>query len=365
MTHDAASLKKTPLHEAHKEHSARMAPFAGWNMPIQYTGILAEARHTRTAVSCFDICHMGEFLIEGEAATSGLERCVSAPLATLAVGGCRYTSILNDAGGVIDDLLVYRLGPASWMAVVNAARVENDKKFFSRHLPLEARFEDFSYHLGKIDIQGPQSRDVLVSFVPEAAELEYYTFKETRLWGAKTIVSRTGYTGELGFELYLPLKEIPKLWKELLRDPRVRPAGLGARDVLRLEMGYNLYGQDIDETTTPLEAGLAGSIDLSKEFAGQPALIKQKQEGIPRHRVFFASRSRRSPRHGHNIFMDGKRIGAVTSGTFSPHRNAGIGMGFTTSPLANGQTIGIGDDGPLFEAEVCRRPFVTKTSLKT
>ncbi len=365
MTQDPASLKTTPLFDAHQGLSARMGPFAGWNMPIQYEGILVETQHTRRAVSCFDICHMGEFLVEGDAKASGLERCVAANLDSLKVGGCRYTSILNEAGGMIDDLIVYRKGPATWMIVVNAARVEKDKEHFSRHLSWEARFQDVSDAWGKIDLQGPRSREVLTTFIPEASELEYYTFTESRLLGAEALVSRTGYTGELGFEIYLPLKNIPALWKELLSDPRVRPAGLGARDVLRLEMGYNLYGQDIDEETTPLEAGLEKSIDLSKDFIGRPALLRQKKEGVGRRRIYVASRSRRSPRHGHKVFLDAKVVGTVTSGTFSPHCGTGIGMGFAAAPLAAGQVIGIGEDAPLFEAVVCNRPFVKPTSLRT
>jgi len=364
MTQDNAPLKTTPLFSAHQELSAKMGPFAGWDMPIQYVGILAEAQHTRRAVSCFDICHMGEFLVEGDATSSGLERCVAANLETLAAGSCRYASMLNEAGGVMDDLIVYRKSAASWMIVVNAARVERDREQFTHHLSPRARFQDVSDAWGKIDLQGPQSRDVLTNFAPKAAGLGYYTFIETRLLGAPAIVSRTGYTGELGFELYLPPAKISALWKRLLADPRVRPAGLGCRDVLRLEMGYSLYGQDMDETTTPLEAGLEKFIDLSKDFIGRPALLKQKKEGRRRHRVFFASRSRRSPRHGHKIFVDGKETGTVTSGTFSPHCGTGIGMGFAAAPLAAGQAIGIGEDAPLFEAIVCTPPFVKQTSLR-
>jgi len=365
MPQDRTRLRTTPLFTAHQESSARMGPFAGWNMPIQYAGILAETQHTRRAASCFDICHMGEFLLEGDAPASGLGRCVATRLDTLAVGGCRYASILNESGGVIDDLLVYRRSQTAWMLVVNAARIDRDKEHLSRRLFRQARLRDVSDAWGKIDLQGPQSREVLTTLIPEAADLKYYTFAETRLLGAPALVSRTGYTGELGFELYLPLEKIPALWKKLLADPRVRPAGLGARDVLRLEMGYSLYGQDIDEETTPLEAGLEKLIDMTKEFIGRPALLKQKKEGIPRRRVFFASRSRRSPRHGHKIFVDGKEAGTVTSGTFSPHAGTGIGMGFAAAPLAAGRVIGIGEDAPLFEAVVCDRPFVKQTSLKT
>jgi len=364
MIPDAAPLKITPLFDAHRQLSAQMGPFAGWNMPIQYEGILAEARHTRRAASCFDICHMGEFLVEGDAQTSGLERLVAAKVAGLPVGRCRYSSMLNDAGGVIDDLVLFRRSQKSWMIVVNAATLENDKKHFLRRLLPGARFQDLSHEWGKIDLQGPQSRDVLTRLIPEAAHLKYYAFAEVRLLGAEAFVSRTGYTGELGFEIYLPREKVPVLWEELLADARVRPAGLGARDVLRLEMGYSLYGQDIDETTTPLEAGLEQYIDLSKDFIGQPALLKQKNEGIPRRRVYCASLSRRSPRHGHKIFIDGQEAGVITSGTFSPHVNTGIGMGFARAELATGQKIMVGDAAPAFEAVICDRPFVKETSLK-
>ncbi len=364
MTPDASPLKTTPLTDAHRQLSAQMGPFAGWDMPIRYEGILAEAQQARRSACCFDICHMGEFTVEGKEALPGLERCITSRLATLAVGGCRYGSILNENGGVIDDLIVYRRSETAWMIVVNAATLDKDKEFFSGRLPASVRFRDVSARLGKIDLQGPRSREVLTGLLPEAAELEYYTFKETRLLGDEVIVSRTGYTGELGFELYLPSKKIPELWQQLVSDPRVRPAGLGARDVLRLEMGYSLYGQDIDETTTPLEAGLEAFCDLTKEFAGQPALLRQKKEGVSRRRVFLLSRSRRAPRHGHKIFHENKEIGTITSGTFSPHAGAGIGMGFADVTLETGQTVLLGEDGRLFEAVLTTRPFVKNTSLK-
>ncbi len=360
----ATILKSTPLASSHDSLKAKMAPFAGWNMPIQYEGIIAETLYTRQGVACFDICHMGEFLILGDCKGSGLDRIVSGPIEHLACGSCRYSSILNENGGVIDDLIVYRKAEKEWLIVVNAATIDKDKAHFLKHLAPNATFKDLSGNLGKIDLQGPLSREVISPLAPGAAKLAYYTFIETELLGERNVVSRTGYTGELGYELYMPLDKIRALWEKLLSDKRVRPAGLGARDVLRLEMGYSLYGQDIDEGTTPLEAGLEKFLDFNKDFIGKEALLKQKKAGLKRHRVFFKTLSRRSPRHHHKIFSAEKEVGIVTSGSFSPHTECGIGMGFAATPMKIGENIFVGD-GPLrIEAVICDKPFVTKTSLK-
>jgi len=359
------SILSTPLTADHIVRGARMAPFAGWNMPIQYEGIIAETLHTRSAVSCFDICHMGEFLLKGDPQVCGLERLVTARLCDMPTGSCRYGSILNEKGGVLDDLIVYRKGPADWMIVVNAATIEKDKKHFQAHLKAGTEFRDVSAETGKIDLQGPLSRDIIKTFAPKAADLGYYTFLETEVLGRPGLVSRTGYTGELGYELYAPSQEIPALWKKLLDDPRVKPAGLGARDVLRLEMGYSLYGQDINEKTTPLEAGLEKFVDFKKDFIGRDALTSQKKTGVSRRRVYLRTLSRRSPRHEHHIFIDDEKKGLVTSGTFSPHLNCGIGMGFLENvPAAGRLNISIGDDKVRIEAVVTDKPFVKHTSLK-
>ena len=365
MAETPSDLKSTPLTPDHIARGARMASFAGWNMPIQYEGIIAEALHTRSRASCFDICHMGEFLLKGDVNTCGLERIVTAPLKDAPTGSCRYGSILNEKGGVMDDLIVYRKAKDEWMIVVNAATIEKDKKHFQAHLAGPVEFLDLSDQIGKIDLQGPLSREAVVRLAPKAAALEYYTFIETEVLGKKTIVSRTGYTGELGFELYFPARDIPALWQALLRDTRVKPAGLGARDVLRLEMGYSLYGQDIDDDTTPLEAGLEKFVDFKKDFIGKSALASQKARGLKRRRVFFRSLSRRSPRHLHRIFVDGRDAGIVTSGTFSPHTNGGIGMGFLENISApKGLPLTVGDDKIRIESVVADKPFVERTSLK-
>jgi len=365
VTEESSASKSTPLTTDHIGRGARMAPFAGWNMPIQYEGIISEALHTRSAVSCFDICHMGEFLLKGDPQTCGLERLVTARLSDMPTGSCRYGSILNEKGGVLDDLIVYRKGPADWMIVVNAATIEKDKKHFQTHLKPGTEFRDASADTGKIDLQGPLSRDIIKVIAPKAANLAYYTFIETEISGRPGIVRRTGYTGELGYELYLPSQEIPALWKKLLDDPRVKPAGLGARDVLRLEMGYSLYGQDIDEETSPLEAGLEKFVDFKKDFIGKGALESKMKTGLRRQRVYLRTLSRRSPRHEHYIFIEDQKKGLVTSGTFSPHLNCGIGMGFLDNiPAARGLDICVGDDKIKIEAVITDKPFVKHTSLK-
>ncbi|MDD5538401.1 MAG: glycine cleavage system aminomethyltransferase GcvT [Candidatus Omnitrophica bacterium] len=361
----SSPVQSTPLTADHISRGARMAPFAGWNMPIQYDGIIAETLHTRSAVSCFDICHMGEFLLKGDPEACGLEHLVTARLQDMPSGSCRYGSILNEKGGVLDDLIVYRKGPADWMIVVNAATIEKDKKHFQAHLKPGTDFRDVSAQTGKIDLQGPLSRDIIKAIAPAATDIGYYTFIETEVLGRPALVSRTGYTGELGYELYVPAQEIPELWKKLLDDPRVKPAGLGARDVLRLEMGYSLYGQDINEETTPLDAGLEKFVDFKKDFIGKSALESKRKTGTTRQRVFLRTLSRRSPRHEHHIFVDGQTKGIVTSGTFSPHLNCGIGMGFLENiPAARALNISVGDDKVQIEAVITDKPFVKHTSLK-
>jgi aminomethyltransferase len=280
-------LKNTPLYSDHVQRGALMSPFAGWNMPIQYEGIIAETLHTRKAVSCFDICHMGEFLIKGDPKSSGLDHLVTARIDNLAIGSCRYSSMLNDKGGVIDDLVIYRKAKDLWWVVVNAGTIEKDATHIKEHLSTNADFENLSEKTGKIDLQGPLARHVISALAPQASKLDYYTFLETEILGEKTIVSRTGYTGELGYEIYLSLDKILESWKMLLEDKRVKPAGLGARDILRLEMGYSLYGQDIDEQTTPLEAGLDKFIDFNKDFIGKAALLKQKHDRSPQNARLF------------------------------------------------------------------------------
>jgi aminomethyltransferase len=362
---DLQGLKSTPLLDNHKELGAKLAPFGGWLMPIQYSGIIDEHNWTRKSAGIFDICHMGEFIIEADLTKGNLNELVTVNLQAMSVGSCRYGFMLNEQGGVIDDLLVYRTGSAAWLLVVNAATTAADEVHLYKHLSGAARFENISTALGKLDLQGPEAAAVLRKLAgPGIDTLQYYTFAYFTLLGEKIIISRTGYTGELGYELYMPVEKIRELWKTILTDQRVRPIGLGARDTLRLEMGYGLYGQDIDTDTSPLEAGYSRFIDWDKEFIGKPALLKQKQNNHYRRMIYFVADSRRSPRHNYRILHHGEDLGSVTSGSFSPSLGVGIGMGYVARPIALGEEITLKEAAISISAKVVDRPFYKHGSIK-
>lgn len=334
-------------------------------MPIQYTGIIQEHNWTRANAGLFDICHMGEFVIQAELAKSNLNDLVTVNLESMPQGACRYGFMLNQQGGILDDLLVYKLSSTQWMIVVNAATTVSDCAYLQKYLTGATRFENVSASLGKLDLQGPLAMSVLDKFLgADITALQYYTFGSFFLLGEKIIISRTGYTGELGYELYMPNKKIPELWQKILNDQRVKPIGLGARDTLRLEMGYSLYGQDIDEHTTPLEAGLKYFIDWNKEFIGKDALLKQKQARVSRRMVYFIADSRRSPRHNYRILHNEEEIGTVTSGSFSPSLGFGIGMGYVSRDISIGDEIILKDAAVSITAKVVNKPFYKNGTVK-
>ncbi|HEX9024767.1 MAG TPA: glycine cleavage system aminomethyltransferase GcvT [Geobacteraceae bacterium] len=359
-------LKNTPLIADHESLQALIAPFGGWNMPIQYQGIIAEHRWCREKTALFDICHMGEFLFRGDIIASGLEDVFTFSVAGIPVGRSRYGFLLNEKGGVIDDLIVFRLAENEAMVVTNAATIVKDFSAIAARLR-GGEFRNISAATGKLDLQGPLSREILVKVLgPEVAAIPYFKFIRTQVLGADAILSRTGYTGELGYEIFLSSEKVVELWRLLLADERVRPAGLGARDVLRLEMGYSLYGSDIDEETTPLEAGLEGFVNFGKEFMGKEALLRQKSEGLTRKKAAFRVSSRRSPRHHYEIWHDGSWAGSVTSGVFSPMLGCGIGLGLVSTEAAvAGTQLSIRHENVTMEATVCELPFYTGGSLRT
>jgi aminomethyltransferase len=344
-----------------------MTPFGGWNMPIQYEdGILAEHRWCREKAALFDICHMGEFLYRGDFAAGGLEDVFTFSVASIPEGRSRYGFLLNGRGGVIDDLIVFRLGRDEVMIVVNAATAANDFEVIRGRLKGNPEFIDISTATGKLDPQGPLSREVLSGLLGgEISSIPYFRFITMDILGSRAIVSRTGYTGELGYEIFLPSEKTPELWDRILSDPRVKPAGLGARDLLRLEMGYSLYGNDIDETVTPLEAGLSAFVDFGKEFIGKDALLRQKEEGLKRKRAAFRVGSRRSPRHGHEVWKDDRKLGVVTSGGFSPMLGCGIGLGLIAADAsAVGTEVDVRQEHVVMQATVCDLPFYKGGSVR-
>jgi aminomethyltransferase len=361
-----SELRNTPLVQEHESLKALMAPFGGWNMPIQYEGILAEHRWCRERAALFDICHMGEFHFKGDFAASGLDDVFTFSVGTIPVGRSRYGFLLNGNGGVIDDLIVFRLADDEAMIVVNAATIAKDFTAIRERLT-GGEFRDISGETAKLDIQGPLSRQVLTDLLGAGiAGIPYFRFERKEVLGGPAIVSRTGYTGELGYEIFLPADTVRELWSKLLADDRVKPAGLGARDVLRLEVGYSLYGSDIDEETTPLEAGLASFVNLDKPFIGRDALQRQQREGLSRVKAAFRVNSRRSPRHHYEICFEGAPVGTVTSGVFSPMLGCGIGIGFVRPDVAViGAPLTIRHENVSMEAVVCELPFYKDGSLRS
>lgn len=359
-------LKRTPLYEEHVALGAKMVPFGGWEMPVQYEGILSEYEKTRQAVTVFDISHMGEFVVEGDLVESGLDKIVTMRLSDLPIKSSRYGAILNEQGGVLDDLIVFREEEKKWFIVVNASTIDKDAKHFQKHLTSKAKFRDVSSQIGKLDIQGPKSRELMQKYVPDIGKLEYYRFDYFKLLGEKVLISRTGYTGELGYEVFYPWEKTKDLWRELVYQAKVTPAGLGARDVLRLEMGYSLYGHELNENISVLESGLGKFIDFEKDFIGKNALLNQQKHGMKRKIVGIESENRKSPRQDQKVFLDsGKEIGIITSGTFAPAVNKGIGLALVDIDSAEvGKNIYFGDDKNKSPARITSKVFCKNSSLK-
>lgn len=314
-----------------------MVPFAGWNMPVQYAeGILAEHKHTREAVSLFDICHMGEFRVQGSGCAAALDAALARSVADQKTGTCRYNFLLNRNGGVMDDLIVYRIAEEEFYLVVNASRCQNDFAMLAERLPVSCRLTDESRATAKLDLQGPLSAEVLIRMgVPEETLPAYYHFTSLVLNGVPMILSRTGYTGELGYELYFAADSAVAVWRGLLEQPEVKPAGLGARDTLRLEMGYPLYGHEMNEETTPLEAGFGGMLKLTESarvFVGSDALRSRMPSKTL---IGLLLEGRRAAREGTTVLFDGKAVGKVTSGAFAPSLDRAVAMAYVPCELAD------------------------------
>lgn len=352
-------MKKTPLYQAHLDAGARILPFAGWDMPIQYTGIMKEHEWTRTRASIFDICHMGEFLLEGPTAETDLDRLVTQKLSTLAEGQCRYGYLLNESGGVIDDLTVYRKGPESWFLVVNAGNRDRNSAWIQEFCSTSTRFSDRSDSLAKLDVQGPLSRNVLetVTETPMPG-LGYFRFTEQNWQGMPTLISRTGYTGEFGYELYFPIGEAERIWSFLLEHDDLQPAGLGARDTLRLEVGYPLHGHELTEDRTPVGAGRGMFLDLSKSFIGCEAVQQELDRGAAAYLAGLALEGKRAARAGDAVIHQDQRVATVTSGSFGPSVGHAIAMAYLPDSLTQpGTELRIVIRGKEHPAKVTELPF--------
>lgn len=349
------TLLETPLASWHIAHGAKMAPFAGWNMPIQYPGgIIAEHLHTREKAGLFDICHMGEFIVEGPDAAESLSRAVTHNIATLKPGRCRYGFLLNDAGGVIDDLIVYRVREDRFMLVVNAGCRTADLQALRERVGSSLLLEDISDATAKLDLQGPLSFDVLESVLPGPwRRLPYFGFTEDAVFdGAPLFVSRTGYTGELGVEIYCPADKAPKLWELLLTDDRVKPVGLGARDTLRFEVGLPLNGQDLDPGHTPAEAGYAGMLTSQAEYVG-----KAEAHTVREKLTALVIEGRRSARHNDAVLLDGREVGVVTSGSFGPSVGNALVFAYIAADRAGAESYTIRTAKTELQAKTVSLPF--------
>jgi aminomethyltransferase len=363
MTQPDTALKRTPLHAAHVRLGARMIPFGGWDMPVQYAGIVEEHRAVRNAVGCFDVSHMGEFEFRGPDAQRALQRLTTNDVSTLGVGQVQYSLLCYEDGGIVDDLTLYRLADDHYMMTVNASNIDKDWAWVRRHLDGRVDARNVSEETGLIAVQGPHAERLVgrLSDV-DVAGIGYYHFRQGRVAGVAGIISRTGYTGEDGFELYLPAAGTETVWERLLaegkRDGAV-PIGLGARDTLRLEMKYALYGNDIDETTNPLEAGLGWVVKPAKgDFVGRAATEALRAAGLRRRLVGFEMVERAVARHGYPILDDGASVGVVTSGSYGPSVDKYIGIGYVPTALAAvGSAIAVEVRGRGQAARVVKTPF--------
>ncbi|MFN8665792.1 MAG: glycine cleavage system aminomethyltransferase GcvT [Gemmatimonadaceae bacterium] len=362
-----APLKRTPFHDIHVALGAKIVPFAGYEMPVQYpTGITVEHKAVREQCGLFDVSHMGEFLVRGPQAVDFVNYVTTNNAASLVVGQVQYSGILNDRGTFEDDCLVYREADGILM-VVNASNKDKDFAHISTQLAkFDCTLTDVSDDFALLALQGPVAKDVLQPLTDvDLSTIKYYHFAMGSVAGVAGIyVSRTGYTGEDGFELYFPPVHAEAIWKALTADARVTPTGLGCRDSLRLEMGMALYGNDIDDTVTPLEANLGWITKLSKgDFVGRDALVRQKEAGIPRKLVGFTFAERAIPRHGYPVFCNGEPSGTVCSGTMSPSLGIPIGTCYLpTASSGEGSAFEVEIRGKRIAATVVKPPFYKNAS---
>lgn len=357
-------MKITPLNQIHKELGAKMTNFGGWEMPVEYTGIIEEHLAVRNKAGLFDVSHMGEILVSGENAAKSLQKIITNDLQKLEPGKIIYTPICNADGGIIDDLLVYCLSEDSYLLVVNASNIEKDFKWIKEHLLENTKAENLSDKYAMLALQGPESKKILTQLTDiDLNSLDYYRFREAKVAGIKMIISRTGYTGELGYELYFEPESAEKIWEQLLEagaDFGLQACGLGARDTLRLEKLYALYGNDIDEQTNPYEAGLSWTVEINKgDFIGREKLIDIAENCCQRKLTPFKLKGRGVARHGYEVYAEEGKIGEVTSGSYSPTLEQGIGLAYLKNEYTElGTEIEIKVRRRKIKAEVVKGPFV-------
>ncbi len=358
-------MKNIQLNDIHIALGAKMVPFAGYNMPVQYEGVNIEHETVRNGVGVFDVSHMGEFLVEGSNALKLIQKVTSNDASLLTVGKAQYSCFPNEEGGIVDDLIVYRIKSESYLLVVNASNIEKDWGWISKYNEsIGAQIRNISDEFSLLAIQGPKAVEAMQSLTSaDLSAIKYYHCEVTDFAGIPyVIISATGYTGSGGFEIYCKNTEVKQIWNKVFeagKDYGIKPIGLAARDTLRLEMGYSLYGNDIDDTTSPIEAGLGWITKFTKDFVNSEKLKKQKEQGTERKLVGFEVIERGIPRHGYEIIDEkGKTIGQVTSGTMSPSLGKGIGLGYVPTTLAKeGSLIYIHIRNKAIPAKVVKLPF--------
>ncbi len=360
-------MKNTALTHIHESLGAKMVPFAGYNMPVQYEGVNLEHETVRNGVGVFDVSHMGEFLISGPNALALIQKVTTNDASTLTIGKAQYSCLPNDNGGIVDDLIVYKMKEEQYLLVVNASNIEKDWNWISSKNDVGADMKNISDDYSLLAIQGPMAMEAMQSLTStDLAGIKYYHFEVADFAGVPdVIISATGYTGSGGFEIYAKNTEIEQIWNKVFEAGKaydIKPIGLAARDTLRLEMGFCLYGNDINDTTSPLEAGLGWITKFNKEFTNSENLQKQKEAGVTRKLVGFELTERGIPRHDYEIVdKDGNVIGIVTSGTMAPSLNKGIGLGYVPAAFS-------GVDSEIFirirkndiPAKVVKLPFYKK-----
>ena len=368
-------MKKTALYDKHVGLGAKVVPFAGYEMPVSYVGIIEEHNCVRNAVGVFDVSHMGEFIVKGTQALDLIQKVTSNDVSKLEIGDVQYSCLPNDKGGIVDDLLVYRLaedncsaGERAYMLVVNASNIEKDWNWINSHNSFDAKLTDISEKTSLLAIQGPKAAAALQSLTDiDLQSMKYYTFSKGKFAGIDNVlISATGYTGAGGFEVYVDNNDAEKLWDAVFaagKEFGIQAIGLGARDTLRLEMGFCLYGNDIDDTTSPIEAGLGWITKLKKgDFVGREFCVNHKENGSERKLVGFVVNDKRPARHGYAVLdADGNNIGIVTSGSTSPSLGHPVGLAYVKTAFSSlGATIYIDVRGKAIEAKVSGLPFVSK-----
>ena len=355
-------FKRTPLYAAHLDLGARMVAFGGWEMPVQYSSIVEEHNTVRQRVGLFDISHMGEVLVAGPNAETVLNRLFTNDVRKVGVGEAQYTLMCNEHGGVIDDLIVYRVEPAVYLLVVNAGNIEKDLAWMNAQVNIPGVFENQSDQTAAMALQGP----LAAKFLENSARVEHFHIERETVFGKICWVARTGYTGEDGFEILCDAADAAEIWMELLEmgaEFGIKPCGLGARDTLRLEACLPLHGQDLTEDTSPIEAGLTRFVSFDKgEFVGRPVLIEQNEKGVARRLVAFKMADKSPPPRPHYAMMaGGRKVGEVTSGTQSPTLGVGIGLGYVETPLAAiGTKLEIEIRGKTYPASIEKKPLLKR-----